>query len=481
MTRGKSPNDRAGDRDRRDAREPASGRGVEARIAQRSLAIETRRAIPEAALKSYTAYPLLYRKRVARVDSAARPGDLVAVYAPPPSLRDSEPQDTPADDESATAAPAGDPPRPFGRNEREEERLLGYGFFNPKSEILVRIVRKGEELPDEAYFDGVLDRAVRLRRDLLQLDTVTDSYRVVHAEADGFSGLVVDRFGDVLSAEAFSLGMYVRARAMLELLHRRLGTKHTLVRPSPHFESQEGYDAPVVASEELPRQVTIVEHGVRFRVRFEGGHKTGFFCDQRDNRRRLAELARGRAVLDLCCYSGGFAVAAKKGGATAVTAVDLDAEPIALAKENANLNQVRVDFAQADAFAYLRDRLKHGERYDVVVLDPPKLIRSRLEFEEGRRKYFDLNRLALQIVKPGGLFLTCSCSGLMPEDEFGKLVFQAARQAGAELPEKTATGRPKHAARELSILARSGAAGDHPVNPHVPETAYLKAIWARVD
>lgn len=461
-------------RERPDDRGNREAHGASPRLAQRPLAIETRRALPEATLKSFTAYPLLYRKRVARVDSAAKPGDLVAVYAPPPGDRD-------ADSEGDAAGDDASPAREFGRGDRDAERLIGYGFFNPKSEILVRVVRKGEDLPDEAFFDGILDRAARLRKDVLQLDAVTDSYRVVHAEADGLSGLVIDRFGEVLSAEAFSLGMYLRGQAMIDLLHRRLGTKHTLLRPSPHFESQEGYDAPIVASEGLPRQVTITEHGVRFRVRFEGGHKTGFFCDQRDNRKRLAELARGKTVLDLCCYTGGFAVAAKKGGATEVTAVDLDAEPIALAKENANLNQVRVDFAQADAFTYLRDRLKHGERYDVVVLDPPKLIRTRLEFEDGRKKYFDLNRLALQVVKPGGLFLTCSCSGLMPEDEFAKLVFQASRQAGAETGELTPTGRPRHAARDLQILAKSGAASDHPVSPYVPETAYLKAIWARVD
>lgn len=480
MNHGDYRRDRGPGRDRDKSRDPVEPRGGVDRFAQRALEIETRRALPEVSLKSYTAYPLIYRKRVAKVGNSAKPGDLVVVYAPPPVERPLD-AELPDDPESEGSPPPLSVARPFGADDRDSERLVGYGFFNPKSEILVRIVRKGDDLPDAPYFDRVLDRATRLRKDLLQLDAVTDAYRVVHAEADGLSGLVIDRFGDVLSAEAFSLGMYLRAQAMLDLLHRRLGTQHTLIRPSPHFLAQEGYDAPIVESEGLPRQVNIVEHGVRFRVRFEGGHKTGFFCDQRDNRKRLAELARGKTVLDLCCYTGGFAVSAKKAGATAVTAVDLDADPIALAKENANLNQVRVDFAQADAFTYMRDRLAHGERYDVVVLDPPKLIRSRLEFEEGRRKYFDLNRLALQLVKPGGLFLSCSCSGLMPEEEFSKLVFQASRQAGAELPEKTPTGKPKHAPRDLQILARSGAASDHPVSPYVPETGYLKAVWARVD
>ncbi len=440
------------------------------RFAQRSLDIDLRGAPPEVELKAWTAYPLLYRKRIAKVDSATRPGDLVAIYAPSPVYND-KPERTDEADDSAPVVPSKGAP----------DKLLGFGFFNPKSEILVRIVRHGEAPPDAEFFGGLLSRAAELRRDVLRLDSVTTAYRVVHAEADGFSGLVIDRYGDVLSAEAFSLGMYLRASAFLDRLARDLGTKHTIVKPSPHFLAQEGYEVPVVQSDSAPQKITIEEHGSRFRIRFEGGHKTGFFCDQRDNRKMLASFVKDKTVLDLCCYSGGFSIQAKKlGGASEVTGVDLDEEPLLLARENANLNQVRINFVQADAFTYMRDRLLHGHRFDVVVLDPPKLIHNRLEVDEGRKKYFDLNRLAMQLVKPGGLFLTCSCSGLMPEEEFTKLVFQASRQAGEELPEKTATGRPRHAARPIQILAKTGAAPDHPVSPYVPETQYLKAVWARL-
>lgn len=422
------------------------------RLAQRSLHVDSAKGLPEALLTSWASFPLIYRKRVKRMSKDARAGDLVAVYAP-------------------------------GENEGEngEEKLLGYAFYNPKSEILLRLVRRGGELPDGAYFESLLERAVHLRRDLLRLDAVADSYRVIHAEADEFSGFVVDRYGDVLSAEAFSLGMFLRGGAFLETLAKQVGAKHWVLRPSPAFLSQEGVEIETLASPDLPPQVTIQEYGTRFRVRFAGGHKTGFFCDQRDNRKRVAEFCRERTVLDLCCYSGGFAVQAKKlGGASEVTAVDLDENPLAIAKENANLNQVRVNFVQADAFTYMRDRLAHGMRYDVLILDPPKLIRTRDEIEEGTRKHFDLNRLAMQLVKPGGLLLTCSCSGLLSEEEFMKLLVQASRQAGPELPEKTANGRPRHAARPMQILERTGASPDHPVNPFVPETDYLKAVWLRM-
>ena len=141
---------------------------------------------------------------------------------------------------------------------------------------------------------------------MLRLDDVTDAYRLVHAEADGLTGLVVDRLGEVLSAEAYTLGMYQRAEAILARLAAALGTKYTVVRPSPQFLSQEGHEPPGFASDDLPPEVTIREYGTRFRVRFVGGHKTGFFCDQRENRKRLAEFCEGRTVLDLCCYTGGF-------------------------------------------------------------------------------------------------------------------------------------------------------------------------------
>jgi 23S rRNA (cytosine1962-C5)-methyltransferase len=343
------------------------------------------------------------------------------------------------------------------------------------------MLRDGPELPDDAFWRERLTTAVKLRREVLRLDEVTDSYRVVHAEADGLSGLVVDKLGDVLSAEVFSLGMYQRAAAILDMLEPLCGTRHRLIRGGPATLAQEGFEGQPIASPELPSKVTISEHGVRFRVDFAQGHKTGFFCDQRDNRLHLASLCRDRTVLDLCCYTGGFAVYAKKlGGASEVVGVDLDEHPLQLAKENANLNQVRVKFAQADAFAYMRDMLRAGRKFDVVVLDPPKLIRSRAEYEEGRRKHFDLNRLAMQLVSPGGLMVSCTCAGLLAGDEFTRLIYSAARMAGPEISPATAERGARHAPRMVQILAKTGAAADHPVAANCPETEYLSAVWMRL-
>ena len=410
---------------------------------QRALSPDPAAPIPAIFVRSPTWHPFLYRKRIDRADKA-RPGDLVAVYGP-------------------------------------NDLVLGYALYNPRSEIAARMVFYGDELPDDAAWQKKLGDAVELRHGLLHLRDATDAYRVIHAEADGLPGLVVDRLGDVLSAEAYTLGMYQRAEAILVRLATALGTTHFAVRPSPQFLSQEGYEPLSLSSPGLPSEVTIREYGTRFRVRFAGGHKTGFFCDQRENRKRLADFCEGRTVLDLCCYTGGFAVQAKRlGKAADVTGVDLDEEPLKLARENANLNQARVRFVQDDAFAYMREMLRLERRYDVVVLDPPKLIRSRAELEEGTRKHFDLNRLAMRLVKPGGLMLSCCCSGLLKEPDFVQLLRQSAYQSGELISAATEDIPERHAARPMQILARTGAAADHPVSAAVPETEYLKAVWMRL-
>jgi len=410
---------------------------------QRSLAIDASGPIPAVFVQAATWHPLIFRKRINRCDGAM-PGDLVAVYGP-------------------------------------DNTIFGYGLYNPRSELAVRMLFYGADLPNEACWQQKFEAARSLRHDLLRINETTDAYRLIHAEADGLSGLVVDRYGDVLSAEVFSLGMYQRAQAILEQLAPLCGTQHTLVRSSPQFLSQEGCEPLPLSSPNLPEQVTIQEFGTRFRVRFAGGHKTGFFCDQRENRKRLADFCKGRTVLDLCCYTGGFSIQAKKlGGASEVTGVDLDEEPLRVARENANLNQVRVRFVQADAFLYIREMLQQGRQYDVVVLDPPKLIRNREELQEGTKKHFDLNRLAMRLVRPGGLFLSCSCSGLLQESEFLRMLAAASYQAGPLL-EPTTAGRPeRHAARPMQIIARTGAAADHPVAAGVPESEYLKAVWMRL-
>jgi 23S rRNA (cytosine1962-C5)-methyltransferase len=342
---------------------------------------------------------------------------------------------------------------------------IGFGLWNSRSQISLRLLAAGAEPPGREFWIGRIERAIALRHEMLGLEQLTSAYRVVHAEGDGLSGLIVDRFDDVLSVETFSLGMYQRIGSILPLLAERLGTRHSRVGVDERIALAEDFPGRPLASPLLPPRVTIHEHGVRFRVAFEGSHKTGFFCDQRDNRRDLAQFTAGKSVLDVCCYTGGFALhAVVRGKAREATGVDLDEKAIAQARENANANQVRLSLVHADAFGYMRQLAQNARSFGVVVLDPPKLIPGRLDVAAGKRKYFDLNVLAMRVVEPGGLLLTCSCSGLLAPDEFVVLLRAAARQAG----------------RSAQVLARTGAAPDHPVGLDALEGAYLKAVWLRM-
>jgi len=341
---------------------------------------------------------------------------------------------------------------------------VGRGLYNGHSRIALRILTaNADETIDAEFFARRLARAIGLRRDWLGLDAVSDAYRLVHSEGDGLSGLVVDRFGDTLVLEFFALGMYRFRTDIQDALATHYPGARFYYFAEEHVQKQESFDC---RPPEPPPPGVIVENGVRFRVAPGSKHKTGFFLDQRDNRRRLASLCRGRRVLDLCCNTGGFAVAAKvKGEAAEVIGVDLDEQALAMAKQNANLNQVQVRFVQSDLFPWLRDIIATGQRFDVVVLDPAKQTRDREAIDLALKKYLDMNRLALQAVAPGGIFLTCSCTGLIPEEMFLETVRRAAWQAG----------------RTLQVVQIAGAGADHPFMLHAPEGRYLKAVFCRVE
>jgi 23S rRNA (cytosine1962-C5)-methyltransferase len=347
---------------------------------------------------------------------------------------------------------------------QKDGQWVGRGFYNGHSRIAVRVLTSdANETIDGDFFQRRITAAVELRRNVLKLDGVTDAYRLVHSEGDGLSGLVVDRFGPTVVMEFFSAGMF-RFR---ETIQSAIATHYADCRfywfAEEHVQKQESFNC---HAPEPPPPTTITEHGVRFRVVPGSNHKTGFFLDQRDNRKELSEFCAGKRVLDLCCNTGGFSVYAKaRGNAEEVIGVDLDEQALALAKQNANLNQARVRFVQADLFQWLRETLPNGQRFDVVVLDPAKQTRDREEVGFALKRYFDMNRLALQAVSPGGVFLTCSCTGLVREEDFLETLRRAAWQAG----------------RTLQVIRISGAAADHPFLVYVPESRYLKAVFCRVN
>ncbi|MCR6495051.1 class I SAM-dependent rRNA methyltransferase [Thermomonas sp. S9] len=213
----------------------------------------------------------------------------------------------------------------------------------------------------------------------------------------------------------------------------------------------------------------VTEHGIRFRADPAGAHKTGFFADQRENRQWLSQQVEGKRVLDLCCNTGGFAVYAAVRGAAEVVGIDIDPAVIEIARANAHLNAALIGtrkprFVQADIFPWLRDAALNGERFDVVILDPAKMTRDREQVIPALKKYLDMNKLALGVVKPGGLFATFSCTGLVSEEQFLDMLRRAAFYAG----------------RTVQVLKVAGAGPDHPWLAQVPESRYLKAVFCRV-
>jgi 23S rRNA (cytosine1962-C5)-methyltransferase len=338
------------------------------------------------------------------------------------------------------------------------------GFYNGHSRITLRVLTSKQDEPvDDAFFARKIAAAVAFRRETLKLDTVTNAYRLVHSEADGLSGLVIDRFGDTCVIEFFAAGMFKQRSAIMDALRVQYPEAKFYYFAEEHVGKQESFDC---RSPEPPPPDVITEHGLKFRVAPGSKHKTGFFVDQRNNRNTLSEFCGGKRVLDLCCNTGGFGVYAKaKGGASEVIGLDLDEQAIDMAKQNAKLNNAQIRYVQADLFSWLRDIIPNGDRFDTVVLDPAKLTRDREDVESALRKYCDMNRLALQVVRSGGVFLTCSCTGLVSEGDFLESIRRAAWQAG----------------RTLQVFKISGAAPDHPYLLHVPEGRYLKAVFCRVE
>ena len=346
-----------------------------------------------------------------------------------------------------------------------EGNFAGRGFYNGHSRIALRVLTADpDESIDEAFFSRKIGDAVALRRDVLKLDAATDAYRLIHSEGDGLSGLVVDRFADTLVIEYFSAGMFRQRDLIRRCLLEHFPDANVYSFAEEHVQKQESFDFSAPAT---PEATVIHEHGVKFHAAPGTKHKTGFFADQRDNRKTLSEFCGGKRVLDLCCNSGGFAIYAKTiGGAGEVVGVDLDEEILGVAERNAKLNKARARFVQADIFAWLRDvAVNNRDQYDVVVLDPAKMTRDREQVIPALKKYLDMNKLALAAVKPGGIFLTCSCTGLVSEEQFLDMLRRAAFYAN----------------RTVQVLKVTGAGPDHPFLANVPESRYLKAVFCRVE
>ena len=340
-----------------------------------------------------------------------------------------------------------------------EGRPVGVGFYNPRTELALRMLARHDLDDPERELLALVDAAIAFRHDLLRLPEVSDGYRLVHAEGDGVPGLVLDRLGDAIVAQVFALAMQQRIEAIGERLLEHRPRARLVLTVDDVAREREGMDrAPPPARVD----VTVTEHGVRYRVLAGQGHKTGFFADQRDQRQLVRRLAPGRRVLDLFCNAGGFSINAALGGAREVVGADLDEAAIAAAAQNAKANGARVRFEHGDAFDLLREQ--RPGRFDLIVLDPPKWAAGKAAVDEAVVRYGDLNRLAFERAAPGTLILTCSCSGALAETRFVAVLGDAAARAG----------------KDLRVLEQRGAGPDHPVALECPETRYLKAVLLQV-
>jgi len=355
-------------------------------------------------------------------------------------------------------------------------RQVATGYFHPRSMIAVRVLTEDpDEEVDADLFARRIREAWRRRERLLptlllpggQPEERLRACRVVFGEADFLPALICDRFGEVLVVQLLALGLEPWREPITDALARTL-------KPGAIYERS---DAPVRELEGLPRvaglrrgslpeRVEIVEYGVRFQVDVERGQKTGHFLDQQENRVRVRELARGKRVLDAFAYTGGFGLHAARAGAREVLALDLSAEALELARENARLNGVegRIAFRQANAFDELRRLEKLGERFDLGVLDPPPFARSREALPGAYRGYKEINLRAMRLLVPGGILVTCSCSYHMTADLFLQCVREAAWDTN----------------RRIGLIERRGAAPDHPVLLGAEESDYLKCLILEV-
>jgi 23S rRNA (cytosine1962-C5)-methyltransferase len=344
---------------------------------------------------------------------------------------------------------------------------IGRGFYNGHSRIALRMLETDPDVAvDAAWFARKIAEAANLRRDILRLDDVSNAWRVFHSEGDGISGLVVDRYDDLIVVEFFSAGAWRHREWIFNALRELFPGCRFHSFADEHVQKQESFDYKDTLG---TRPAVVAEHGIQFRADPAGAHKTGFFADQRENRQWLSRLCEGRRVLDLCCNTGGFAVYAAARGASEVVGIDIDAAVLDIAKENAYLNSALIGnrkprFVQADIFPWLRDAGANGERFDVVILDPAKMTRDREQVIPALKKYLDMNKLALGVVEPGGLFATFSCTGLVSEEQFLDMLRRAAYYAG----------------RTVQVLKVAGAGPDHPFLAQVPESRYLKAVFCRV-
>ncbi len=379
-------------------------------------------------------HPWVFAGSVGRLEGRARPGDTVEVLA-------------------------------------DNLRPLGRAAYSPKSQIRARFwTFDAEESIDDAFFKRRVAAAVERRRALPELRG-QQGLRLIHAESDGLPGVIADQYGDTIVVQLTSAGADKWRNAIVAGLVKATGCARVYERSDSDVRGMEGLEPTTgwLYGEAPTTPLSIDENGVRLAVDVVGGHKTGFYLDQRDNRALLGQLAAGKDVLNCFCYTAGFSLQALAGGAASVLSIDSSGPALAQGKANLALNPQlpaeRAQWQEADVFQALRDFKKEGRLFDLIVLDPPKFAPSASHAERAAKAYKDINVFGFKLLKPGGLLMTYSCSGGIGLELFQKIVAGAAHDAG----------------REARIVRRLAGAADHPVALNFPEGEYLKGLLVQVD
>lgn len=343
-------------------------------------------------------------------------------------------------------------------------RFYGRGLYSPASKIRVRLLTFRDEPIDETFWLGRIRQATGLRRRVV---SQTNAYRLIYGEGDRLPGLIVDRYDQLLVMQTLSVGMDRRKELLADLLMKELNVGGIYLRNDAKSRQLEGL--PLERGFFRgggPTQVEIYEGPAKFLVDVERGQKTGWFCDQRENRLAAAKLATGAEVLEVFCHTGAFGIHAALAGAVSVEGVDVSKDTLEIARRHAAMNQVedRCTYRQADAFEEMRHLVKTGRRYDLIILDPPAFARTKQALPGALAGYKDINLLGLKLLKPDGFLVACSCSHPVSETDLWNSIRLAARDAK----------------RDIRLIEQRGQSADHPILAGMPETRYLKCFIVQV-
>ncbi|KAH6777169.1 S-adenosyl-L-methionine-dependent methyltransferases superfamily protein [Perilla frutescens var. hirtella] len=358
------------------------------------------------------------------------------------------------------------------------EKPIGWGLYNSVSMFCVRLMQLEDEaakdpscvLNVDRLLEDRISAAVALRERLLLPSAETNAYRLVNSEGDRLSGLIIDIFGDEAVVASSAAWVEKYKQQIKDCISKINHINHITWRPSIDILKEEGLDLSDSRGVDLshsPRMVKVLENGISYLVSLEG-QKTGFYADQRENRQYISSISKGQKVLDICCYTGGFALNAACGGALNVTGVDSSSPALEIAQENTVLNNLDpgvISYLKEDATNFMKTAISEGDSWDIVILDPPKLAPRRKVLQNASGMYRNLNSLAMQLTRRGGILMSCSCSGAMTQSGmFLRILQSAASTAG----------------RKITVIRQAGAGRDHPIDPSYPQGEYLSNVLLRV-